>query len=196
MTVRDSLRPSGAQVPVDSHISCPRRTGLARSWWWLLYRRVSCWLPFISGSAPRPLALSNKGVQVMRSSPRRRVHALVLTGCTVVLAAVLVSPPPALGADVACTVTYTTNDWDSGFTANVSLRNDGAPMNGWRVGWTFLDGQKVQQGWGATFAQPAAAVTATNMSYNGQLGTGASTSFGVNGSKGDTYRPQTDFSVN
>jgi len=121
---------------------------------------------------------------------------LTLALGTVATAALLTAPPPALGADVTCTVTYTTNDWDSGFTANVSLRNDGAPMDGWRVGWTFLDGQKVQQGWSATFAQTGAAVTATNMSYNGQLGTGASTSFGFNGSKGATNRPPADFSVN
>ena len=130
----------------------------------------------------------------MRSSPRRRVFTLALGAAAT--AALLTAPPPALGADVACTVTYTTNDWDTGFTANVSLRNDGAPLDGWRVGWTFLDGQKVQQGWSATYAQTGAVVTATNMSYNGQLGTGASTSFGFNGSKGTANRPPTDFSVN
>ncbi len=130
----------------------------------------------------------------MRSSPRRRTHALVLG--TVAFAAVLVAPPPALGADIACSVTYTTNDWDTGFTANVSLRNDGAPLDSWKVGWTFLDGQKVQQGWSADFAQTGAAVTASNLSWNAHLDTGASTSFGFNGSKGSANRPPTDFSVN
>ncbi|MEQ0558500.1 glycoside hydrolase family 48 protein [Amycolatopsis sp. NEAU-NG30] len=130
----------------------------------------------------------------MRSSPRRRALALVLG--TVASAAVLAAPPPALGADIACSVTYTTNDWDTGFTANVSLRNDGAPLDSWKVGWTFLDGQKVQQGWSADFAQNGPAVTASNLSYNGHLDTGASTSFGFNGSKGSANRPPTDFSVN
>ena len=137
----------------------------------------------------------------MRSSPRKRGRAMPGKGATlattmVTLAAVLVAPAPALGADVACTVTYTTNDWDTGFTANVSLRNDGLPFDSWKVGWTFLDGQKVTQGWSATFAQTGAAVTATNLSYNGHLDTGASTSFGFNGSKGSANRPPTDFSVN
>ncbi|WP_211299735.1 cellulose binding domain-containing protein, partial [Amycolatopsis lexingtonensis] len=136
----------------------------------------------------------------MRSSPRwrrlRRSRGLALVTATVAAAAALVAPPPALGADVACSVTYTTNDWDTGFTANVSLRNDGSPLDSWKVGWTFLDGQKVQQGWSATFAQSGAAVTATNLSYNGHLDTGASTSFGFNGSKGSANRPPTDFSVN
>ena len=141
----------------------------------------------------------------MRSSPRwRRVRrtrwlrgrALALASAAVAFTAGLVAPTSALAADVACSVTYTTNDWDSGFTANVSLRNDGAALDSWKVGWTFLDGQKVQQGWSATFAQTGAAVTATNLSYNGHLDTGASTSFGFNGSKGSANRPPTDFSVN
>ena len=130
----------------------------------------------------------------MRSSPRRRAHALVMG--TVALAAVLVAPSSAQGADVACSVTYTTNDWDTGFTANISLRNDGAPLDGWRVGWTFLDGQKIQQGWSADYAQSGATVTATSLSWNSHLDTGASTSFGFNGSKGSVNRPPTDFSVN
>ncbi|MFD8498058.1 glycoside hydrolase family 48 protein [Amycolatopsis sp. NPDC059657] len=130
----------------------------------------------------------------MRWSLRRRAFTLALG--TAVTAAVLTAPPPALGADVACTITYTTNDWDAGFTANISLRNDGAPFDSWRVGWTFPDGQKVQQGWSATFAQTGAAVTATSLSYNGHLDTGASTTFGFNGSKSGANRPPTDFSVN
>jgi hypothetical protein len=132
----------------------------------------------------------------MRSPHPIKAGVLPLVASSVVLAALLVPVPPALAADVACSVTYTTNDWDTGFTANVSLRNDGAPLDSWQVGWTFLDGQKVQQGWSATFAQTGAAVTATNLSYNGHLGTGASTSFGFNGTKGSANRPPTDFSVN
>ncbi len=137
----------------------------------------------------------------MRSSPRRRRRVLpgkaaAFTVAAVTLAAALVAPTPALGADIACSVTYTTNDWSTGFTANVSLRNDGAPFDTWKVGWTFLDGQQVSQGWSATFAQTGAAVTATNLSYNGHLDTGASTSFGFNGTKGAANRPPADFSVN
>ena len=125
----------------------------------------------------------------MRSSPRKRARALALASAVLAATGAVVAPPPALGADIACSVTYTSNDWDTGFTANVSLRNDGAPFDSWKVGWTFLDGQKVQQGWSATFAQSGAAVTATNMSYNGHLDTGGSTSFGFNGTKGSANRP-------
>jgi hypothetical protein len=132
----------------------------------------------------------------MRSSPRKRARALALATAAVTLVATAAAPPPAFAADVACSVTYTSNDWDTGFTANVSLRNDGAPLDSWQVGWTFLDGQKVQQGWSATYAQSGAAVTASSLSYNGHLGTGASTSFGFNGTKGSANRPPTDFSVN
>jgi hypothetical protein len=130
----------------------------------------------------------------MRWSLTRRAFAFALGA--VVTAAMLTAPPPALGADVACTITYTTNEWDTGFTADVSLRNDGAPLESWRVGWTFADGQTVQQGWSATFAQTGAAVTATSLGYNGHVDTGATTSFGFNGTKGAANRPPADFTVN
>lgn len=130
----------------------------------------------------------------MRSFPRRRAHAFAVV--MAVLAALLSAPPPAFGAGVACTITYTTNDWDTGFTGNVALRNDGTPLDGWQVGWTFRDGQQVQDGWSATVTQTGTAVTATNLSWNAHLDTGASTSFGFNATKGAANRPPTDFSVN
>ncbi|MFJ8542606.1 glycoside hydrolase family 6 protein [Streptomyces sp. NPDC093586] len=82
-------------------------------------------------------------------------------------------------AAAACTVDYQVqNDWGSGFTAAVTVTNNGAPTSGWSLGWTYAGSQKVTNGWNAKISQSGAAVTAVNESYNGTLATGGSASFG------------------
>ena len=48
-----------------------------------------------------------------------------------------------------------------------------AAINGWTVTWTFANGQTVTQAWNATVTSSGSAVTARNVSYNGNLGAGA-----------------------
>ncbi|MFC4529129.1 cellulose binding domain-containing protein [Sphaerisporangium dianthi] len=89
------------------------------------------------------------------------------------------SPTPSGG----CTATYRiANSWPGGFGAEVTVRNDGAAaMSGWTVKWTFANGQTISQIWNGALSQSGSAVTVKNMSYNGNLGAGASTTFGFNG---------------
>ena len=71
------------------------------------------------------------------------------------------------------------NDWGSGFTSTVTVSNPGtSPINGWTVTWTWSGNQKVTSAWNATVSQPAQAVTATNVAFNGTVAPGSSTSFG------------------
>ncbi|MFU8871442.1 glycoside hydrolase family 9 protein [Micromonospora sp. SL4-19] len=97
-----------------------------------------------------------------------------------------------------CKVDYVTNDWDTGFTANITLTNTGTTsINGWALAFTFPNtGQKVGQGWSANYTQTGAAVTATNLSYNGMLAPGTSTSFGFNGTHTGTNPKPTSFTLN
>ncbi|MFD4258557.1 glycoside hydrolase family 6 protein [Streptomyces sp. NPDC058534] len=82
-------------------------------------------------------------------------------------------------AAAACTVDYKVqNDWGSGFTAAVTVTNNGAATSNWSLGWTYAGSQKVTNGWNAKVSQSGAAVTAANESYNGTLSTGGSASFG------------------
>ncbi|MEO3821043.1 glycoside hydrolase family 9 protein [Plantactinospora sp. B24E8] len=96
-----------------------------------------------------------------------------------------------------CRVGYTTTDWSSGFTGNVTITNTGSTtIDGWTLTFGFAAGQRVTQAWSATVAQSGTTVTATNLSYNGTLAPGASTSFGFNGSHtGSNPRPAT-FTLN
>ncbi|GIH90588.1 glucanase [Planobispora siamensis] len=100
-------------------------------------------------------------------------------------------------AAVACDVAYSTNDWQGGFTANVTIKNLGDALNGWTLGFTFTGGQKLQQGWSATWAQDSAnKVTAKSLDWNARLATGASTSIGFNGSWSGSNPKPTDFTIN
>jgi hypothetical protein len=106
-------------------------------------------------------------------------------------------PGVAAAAVVGCTVTYqVTNEWDTGFGANVSIRNDGDALDGWSLTWTFPDGQRVTQGWNGTFSQSGAKVTVTNPDWARTLPAGGTTSVGFNGSKGTANRAPTDFAIN
>ncbi|UVS76526.1 endo-1,4-beta-xylanase [Actinokineospora sp. UTMC 2448] len=87
-------------------------------------------------------------------------------------------PPPGDG----CTATYRiVNQWGGGFQAEVRVTADG-PISGWAVSWTFTGGERISQIWNATASGTSGAITARNVSYNGNLGAGASTTFGFVGS--------------
>ncbi|WP_369173793.1 cellulose binding domain-containing protein [Streptomyces sp. R28] len=84
----------------------------------------------------------------------------------------------------ACAVTYkVTNQWSGGFQADVQLSNTGSTAwNGWSLGWSFAQGQRITQVWNADYTQAGAAVTAKNVGWNGNVTAGASVSFGFTGS--------------
>jgi mannan endo-1,4-beta-mannosidase len=62
----------------------------------------------------------------------------------------------------------------------------GAAVSGWTVTWTYGNGQTVNNAWNATVTSSGSSITARNVSYNGSLGAGASTSFGFLGSYNGT----------
>src|SRR6185437_8168856 len=120
----------------------------------------------------------------------RRAHTMVRARrrAAAATAAVLVTTGLAAftlvqsaSAASGCQVSYTTNSWSGGFTASISITNLGSPLTSWTLGFTLPGGEAVGQGWSATFSQSGQSVSATNISYNGSLGTNASTSIGFNG---------------
>ncbi|WP_231114974.1 glycoside hydrolase family 48 protein, partial [Lentzea aerocolonigenes] len=107
------------------------------------------------------------------------------------------APAVAAPLAVACTVTYQiTNEWNTGFGATATIRNDGDVINGWNLTWTFPDGQRVTQGWNGTFSQTGAVVSVTNPDWARTIPAGGTAQVGFNGSKGSANRPPTNFAVN
>ncbi|WP_320781050.1 cellulose binding domain-containing protein [Streptomyces sp. CRN 30] len=97
----------------------------------------------------------------------------------------------------ACSVTYTvTNQWSGGFQADVKVTNTGtAAWNGWSLGWTFPNGQKVTQMWNAEHTASGSSVTAKNVGWNGNVAAGSSVAFGFTGEWSGTNGKPASFSL-
>jgi endo-1,4-beta-xylanase len=102
------------------------------------------------------------------------------------------SPPPA----DSCQVTYRIiGQWPGGFQGEVRI-TPGRALMSWTVGWTFPNGQRIQQGWSGTFAQSGAAVTVTNVAWNGGVPANGSVMFGFIASWTGTNGLPTSFTLN
>jgi beta-glucosidase len=97
----------------------------------------------------------------------------------------------------SCGVKYAVNDWNGGFTANVTVTNSGAAaVNGWTLRFAFPGNQQVTQGWEGTWSQSANQVTAVNASWNGTINAGASVTVGFNASYTGSNPAPTAFTLN
>jgi hypothetical protein len=83
----------------------------------------------------------------------------------------------------SCAATYAiTNTWGNNFQAEVVVRNTGATaLAGWRVTWTYANGQTIFNIWNGTLTASGAAIAVTNVGYNGSVAVNGSTGFGLQG---------------
>ncbi|MHC0428935.1 glycoside hydrolase family 6 protein [Streptomyces sp. O3] len=146
----------------------------------------------------------SRTARTTRTARRRagRPRTALLAACALVATAAgtAVAADAEDGVQAAapgCSVDYAIqNDWGSGFTAAVTVTNTGDPVSGWDLKWSFAGNQQISQGWNAGLSQSGADATASNVSYNGALGTGDSASFGFNASySGANAVPET-FTLN
>lgn len=102
-------------------------------------------------------------------------------------------PPPR-----DCSVTYAVaSQWGGGFTGSVKITNRGVlPVQGWSLGWSFANDQKITNSWNGKVSQSGAAVTVTNEGWNATVQPGSSVEFGFQASwQGSNVAP-TRFSLN
>ncbi|MCG5446532.1 cellulase family glycosylhydrolase [Micromonospora sp. NIE79] len=93
----------------------------------------------------------------------------------------LVAATPASAATAVFSVT---NNWGNGYQGQVTVTNDtSAPITSWRVEFDLPSPSTVSQSWNAQQTTSGSHYTFANVSWNGTLAAGASTSFGflVNG---------------
>jgi O-glycosyl hydrolase len=97
----------------------------------------------------------------------------------------------------ACHVTYTPNQWQGGFTANVTIANTGSTaINGWTLTFTFPGDQHITNAWNGVESQSGENVTITNESYNATIAAGSSTSLGFQGTWTSNDTSPASFAVN
>jgi cellulase/cellobiase CelA1/cytochrome c553 len=108
----------------------------------------------------------------------------------------VITPPPS-PRPASCEATYQISDqWNTGFTANVRIRNDGDPLAGWTVVWDMPDGQRVTNSWNGRFAQSGSHVEVGHLDWNRDLATGSNIEFGFNGSHAGANRAPSSLSLN
>jgi chitodextrinase len=84
------------------------------------------------------------------------------------------------GGGGGCAATYQVSSaWQGAFQGGVVVSNPGtATLGGWTVTLIFATSVTVTQVWGGTYTQSGNTLTIRNLSYNGNLGPGASTTVG------------------
>ena len=128
---------------------------------------------------------------------RRTALWMSAVAATALTAAGVVITANAAQAAAGCRIDYTVStQWSGGFTASVNLTNLGDPLSAWTTTWTFGAGQRVDQGWNATFTQNGSAVSAGDAGYNGAVATNGTVSFGFNGTWTGSNPVPTNFAVN
>ncbi len=110
------------------------------------------------------------------------------------------TPTQTPPSGTACTVHYAiTNQWPGGFGASLTITNTGATaINGWRLQFSFPNGQTITQLWNGSYTQSGSTVTITNLSYNASIAPGATLNSppGLNGSWSGSNAAPTAFTLN
>ncbi|MGD0556819.1 MAG: glycoside hydrolase family 48 protein, partial [Streptosporangiaceae bacterium] len=97
----------------------------------------------------------------------------------------------------ACQVTYTPDQWQGGFTADVTITNTGSSaIDGWILTFTFPGDQQITDAWNGVESQSGENVTIAGESYNSTIAAGGSTSLGFQGTWSSSDASPTSFSVN
>ncbi|MFO7683249.1 MAG: glycoside hydrolase family 6 protein [Chloroflexota bacterium] len=101
----------------------------------------------------------------------------------------------------ACSVDYViSNQWGSGFQANVTIRNNsGTAVQGWQIVWRFAGNEQFGSGWNANFSSSGQTVTASNVAshWNGTLAAnGGTAAFGFQGTHNGNVVVPASFTLN
>ncbi|MFC5909125.1 glycoside hydrolase family 48 protein [Streptacidiphilus monticola] len=105
---------------------------------------------------------------------------------------------PAAAAGVSCQVTYAvSNDWGSGFTAAVTIKDSGSTaISNWTLTYTQAGNQTLASGWNGTWTQSGKNVTVTAPSWAPNIAAGASYTTNANFNYSGSNPAPTAFAVN
>lgn len=141
----------------------------------------SLWEVSVFGDSATPASSSSVSSAVSSNSPASSSSSVAISS------SVASSASSAAPSQFTCTVTRTGN-WSGGYQADVRVTNTGAAANGWTVYLNFAQNAQITSGWNAKLSgNGTTRVAATNVSYNGNLASGASTTFGFTGNTGANF---------
>ncbi|MFI8277513.1 glycoside hydrolase family 48 protein [Streptomyces sp. NPDC085929] len=141
----------------------------------------------------------------MSSHPPPRFHGrrkLLTASATAValslpLGLTAVGATTAAAAAVQCSVDYKTNDWGSGFTAELTLTNRSATaLDGWNLTYDYSGNQQLTNGWNGVWTQSGKSVRVSAPDWNKTVAAGAAVTTGAQFSYSGTNAAPTSFAVN
>ncbi|MET9230185.1 cellulose binding domain-containing protein [Lentzea sp. NPDC003310] len=153
------------------------------------------WAAFDGGHTPGPIDSGGDGWRTWTSGEVWKFLTQFGGGTdpTTTTTTTTTSPP----GDAACRVGTAVNAWNNGLTANLTITNTGTtPVSGWSLVFTLPGGQTITGGWSATYSPASGQVTARNVSYNGELAPGASTTVGFQATHTGNAAAPSSFSLN
>ncbi|WP_420036634.1 glycoside hydrolase family 48 protein [Streptomyces sp. cg28] len=132
--------------------------------------------------------------------PKRRARRLWTAAAAALalpLATLAALPTTAQAAAFECSVDYKTNDWGSGFTADLTITNRGsAAIDGWTLTYSYAGDQKLTNGWNGAWSQSGKNVTVKDAGYNGKIAAGAAASTGAQFTYSGSNSAPTNFAIN
>ncbi|KAB1981395.1 glycoside hydrolase family 48 protein [Streptomyces triticiradicis] len=127
----------------------------------------------------------------------RRLWTAVVAALALPLATLATGTTPAHAAALQCSVDYKTNDWGSGFTADLTITNRGTDaINGWTLTYAYTGNQTLTNGWNGTWSQSGKTVTVKNASWNGSIGAGTAVTTGAQFTYSGTNTAPASYAVN
>ncbi|GAA2154886.1 cellulase family glycosylhydrolase [Actinomadura napierensis] len=99
-------------------------------------------------------------------------------------------------AAVACQVDYAKNDWGTGFTASLTVTNEGPALTGWKLQYSYAGDQKLSSGWSGVWSQSGKQVTVDHQSWNGSVASGGTLQVGANFTYSGANADPTAFTFN
>ncbi|MFF1411543.1 glycoside hydrolase family 48 protein [Streptomyces sp. NPDC058289] len=134
--------------------------------------------------------------------PRVRRSRLLTASATALslslpLGLTAVGATTAAAAAVQCSVDYKTNDWGSGFTAELTLTNRSTTaLDGWTLTYDHTGNQQLTNGWNGTWTQTGKTVRVAAPDWNKTIAAGAAATTGAQFGYSGTNAPPTTFAVN
>lgn len=127
----------------------------------------------------------------------RRFWTAVVAALALPLTMLSTGSTPARAAALQCSVDYRTNDWGSGFTADLTITNRGTDViDGWTLTYGYAGNQKLGNGWNGTWSQSGQSVTVKNAGHNGRIAAGAAVTTGAQFAYSGTNTAPTNFAIN
>ncbi|WP_051967352.1 glycoside hydrolase family 48 protein [Kitasatospora mediocidica] len=135
--------------------------------------------------------------KTLRSRAPARTLASVSALALAAAAGGVLGTPAAAAGTVSCGVSYSTNDWGSGFTANLTISDTGStPVNGWTLSYAYSGNQTLSNGWNGNWTQTGTTVTVTNPGYATTINPGSTYTTSANFSYSGTNTTPTTFTLN